>query len=159
SASRPTTDLGTYDLYLRALATFFPIARERIGDALDLFERAIATDPQFGPAHSWAALCHQRLVADGWATDPELSRGRSIERARRALDVSGNDPAILVNAASALAYFGEDIGAMIGLAERALALNANFARGWFISGVLRLWGGYPGMAISHVETMLRLSPR
>src|SRR5262249_32293025 len=69
SASRPTTDLGTYDLYLRALATFFPIARERIGDALDLFERAIATDPQFGPAHSWAALCHQRLVADGWATD------------------------------------------------------------------------------------------
>ncbi len=159
SATRPTTDLGTYDLYLRSLATFFPISKERIIEAVALFEQAIAIDPHFGPAHSWAALCHQRLVSDGWATDPELSRRRSIERARRALDVSGSDPAVLVNAASALAYFGEDIGAMIGLAERALALNANFARGWFISGVLRLWGGYPDIAIRHVESMLRLSPR
>lgn len=159
SATRATTDLGTYDLYLRALATFFPISKERIGEAVVLFEQAIAIDPDYGPAHSWAALCHQRLVADGWAAEPELSRRRSIERARRALEVGGSDPTILVNAASALAYFGEDIGAMIGLAERALALNANFARGWFISGVLRLWGGFPDTAVLHVENMLRLSPR
>jgi TolB-like protein len=159
SAARPTTDLGTYDLYLRALATFFPISKERIAAAVALFEQAIELDPNYAPAHSWAALCHQRLVADGWATDPEQSRLRSVERARRALDVGGNDPAVLVNAASTLAYFNEDIGAMIGLTERALALNANFARGWFISGVLHLWGGDPDTAIQHVETMLRLSPR
>jgi len=30
SAARPTTDLGAYDLYLRALAVFFPITKERI---------------------------------------------------------------------------------------------------------------------------------
>ena len=159
SATRPTTDLNTYDLYLRALATFFPISRERIGEALALFEQALTMDPHYGPAHSWAALCHQRLVADGWATDRALSRQCSMERARRALEVGGSDPAVLVNAASALAYFGEDIGAMISLAERALALNANFARGWFISGVLHLWSGHSDAAILHVANMLRLSPR
>ncbi len=58
-----------------------------------------------------------------------------------------------------LAYFGEDIGAMIGLVDRALALNPSFARGWFFSGVLRLWAGQPDLAIEHVETSLRLSPR
>ena len=70
-----------------------------------------------------------------------------------------NDPGILANAAFVLAYFGEDIGAMIGLVDRALALNPSFARGWYLSGLLRLWAGQPDLAIEHVETSLRLSPR
>jgi len=73
--------------------------------------------------------------------------------------VGGDDPGILANAALALANFGEDIGAIIALVDRALALNPNFARGWYASGVLRLWAGEPDMAIEHLETALRLSPR
>jgi len=71
----------------------------------------------------------------------------------------GDDPGILVNAAFALAYFGEDIDAMITLVDRALALNPSFARGWHLSGVLRLWAGQPDIAIDHLRTALRLSPR
>ena len=48
---------------------------------------------------------------------------------------------------------------MIGLVDRALALNPSFARGWYVSGFLRLWAGQPDLAIEHVETSLRLSPR
>ena len=48
---------------------------------------------------------------------------------------------------------------MMGLVDRALALNPNFARGWHISGVLRLWAGQPDIAIEHLEAALRLSPR
>ena len=48
---------------------------------------------------------------------------------------------------------------MIGLVDRALALNPSFARGWSISGLLRVWDGQPDLAIEHVETSLRLSPR
>ena len=48
---------------------------------------------------------------------------------------------------------------MIGLVDRALALNPSFARGWFVSGLLRVWAGQPDLAIEHVETSLRLSPR
>jgi adenylate cyclase len=73
--------------------------------------------------------------------------------------VAGDDPGILANAAHALAYFGEDIGAMMALVDRALALNPNFARGWFISGVLRQWAGQPDIAIEHVKAARRLSPR
>src|SRR5262249_51945688 len=54
---------------------------------------------------------------------------------------------------------GEDIGAMIGLVDRALALNPSFAQGWYRSGQIRLWAGYHDLAIGHVETALRLSPR
>ena len=48
---------------------------------------------------------------------------------------------------------------MMGLVDRALAVNPIYARGWFVSGILRLWAGQPDLAIEHVETSLRLSPR
>ncbi len=73
--------------------------------------------------------------------------------------VEGDDPGILANAAQALASFGEDIDAMMALVDRALALNPNYARGWLLSGALRLWAGQPDIAIEHLETALRLSPR
>ena len=82
-----------------------------------------------------------------------------MDFARRALEVAGDDGGILANAAITLAYFGEDIGAMLALVDRALALNPNFARGWQISGLLRLWAGQPDIAIEHVNAALRLSPR
>ena len=124
-----------------------------------MLEQAIAIDPHYGPALSWAAICHLRLVIDGWAEEPETTRRKAIDLARQALQVAENDPGILANAALVLAQFGEDIGAMIGLVDRALALNPSFARGWFVSGLLRLFAGQPDLAIEHVETSLRLSPR
>jgi adenylate cyclase len=159
SAGRPTNDLTAYDLYLRALATYYPITRERTFTTLELLRQAIAIDRHYGPALSWAAMCHMRLFREGWAEEPEIATREAVDCARQALQVAGDDPGILTNAAFALANFGEDIGAMIGLMERALALNPSFSRGWFCSGVLRLWAGQPDRAIEHAETALRLSPR
>ena len=100
-----------------------------------------------------------RLVADGWTETPETNRRKAIENARRALHVAESDPEVLANAAFVLAQLGEDISAMIALVDRALALNPGFARGWFFSGALRLWAGELDLAVEHMETSLRLSPR
>jgi adenylate cyclase len=159
SAARPTTNHGAYDLYLRALAVFFPTTRERIGEALDLLQKAIAIDPHYGPALAWTAMCHMRLVLDGWAKEPETSRCKAIEFARQALQAATDDPCIFVHSAFALAYFGENIDAMLGLVDRALALNPSYARGWYVSGLLRSFAGQHDLAVEHVETSLRLSPR
>ena len=48
---------------------------------------------------------------------------------------------------------------MTALADRALVLNPSFARGWHISGLLRLIAGQTDLAIEHIEASLRLSPR
>jgi len=45
---------------------------------------------------------------------------------------------------------------MMALVDRALALNPNYARGWHVSGVLRLRAGQPDIAIEHGEAALRL---
>jgi adenylate cyclase len=158
SAAKPTIDLGAYDFYLRAMAVFFPITKEGLFQALALLEQAIAIDPRYGPALSWAAVCHLRLVRDNWSEEPEKNRRKGVDLARQALQVGENDPGVLANAAEVLAGFGEDIGAMIGLVDRALALNPSSARGWFLSGMLRTWSGQPDLAMEHVVTSLRLSP-
>jgi TolB-like protein len=159
AVTRPTSDLTAYDLYLRALAVFYPITKDRVLKALGLLDQAIEIDRHYGPALSWAAFCHMTLVRDGWAEASEASRRKAIDFARQALDVGENDPSILATAANVLALFGEDIDAMVGLVDRALALNPSFARGWYVSGVLRVSAGEPDLAIEHVETSLRLSPR
>jgi len=159
SARRPTSDLTVYDLYLRALATYFPITRERVFEALHLLDRAIKIDPRYGPALAWAALCHSRRVLDGWADDLKASRRRATDLARQALNASENEPSVLAVAAFVLTMLGEDIDAMIGLVDRALALNPSFAHGWYISAGLRLAAGQADLALEHVETSIRLSPR
>jgi adenylate cyclase len=159
SAARPTNDLTAYDLYLRALATFYPITKERLLKVLELLEEAIAIDPHCGPALSLAAMCQMRLVRESWAEAPETASRKAVDLARQALQVAGDDPGILANAAFVLANFGEEIGAMMALVDRALALTPSFSRGWFLSGVLRLWASQPDLAIKHAEMALRLSPR
>jgi adenylate cyclase len=158
SANRSTNDLTAYDLYLQAYSIVLSAA-PLIPDALRLLEQAIERDPHYGLALAWAAVCCQRLCMDGRSKDPEADRHKGADFARRALQVAGDDPTVLANAALALTWFGEDISAMMTLADRALALNPSFARGWYISGLVRLFAGQPDTAIEHAEVSLRLSPR
>ncbi len=155
SAARPTADLTAYDLYLRGYAMFFSSA-QRIPEALRLMEQGIARDPHYGAALAWAAYCCMWQVFND---RNEHYRSKGADFARRALEVAGDDPAVLANTAFALAYLGEDIGAALALVDRALMLNPNFARGWHVSGNLRACAGQLDIALEHIENSVRLSPR
>jgi adenylate cyclase len=159
SADRPTSDLTAHDLYLRAIARFFPVTQQAVSETLGLLEKAIGRDPNFGPALAWAAICQLRLYLDGWTEQPETTIRKGRELARQALEVAASDPETVANAVFPLAYFGEDLSAMTALIDNALALNPSFARGWFCSGHVRLLAGDLQTAIEHSESSLRLSPR
>jgi len=57
-----------------------------------------------------------------------------------------------------LASFAEDIGSMIALVDRALALNPSYARGWYISGALRIWAGDLAVGIERIEGLSAAQP-
>jgi adenylate cyclase len=158
SVDRPTNDLTAYDLYLRAYEMFFASATQ-IPEALSLLERAIRRDPRYGPALAWAAVCCLRLWLDGSSVDPADDRRKSADYARRALQVAGDDPVVLANAALVLKDYSEDIDVMMTLVDRALALNPSFARGWYIGAILRMCAGRFDEALAFAEASLRLSPQ
>src|SRR5262249_36290995 len=81
SAARPLTGLTAYDLCLRALTAFFPIRKEGLVTVLGLFEQAVAIDEHYGPALSWAAICHLRLITEGWTEALENDRQVAIDLA------------------------------------------------------------------------------
>jgi TolB-like protein len=157
SANRPTHDLTAYDLYLRAYEIVLSSGKD-LPQALHLLDQAIDRDPRYAPALALAAVGHLRLCVDGLSKDPQADRRRGADLAHRALKVARDDPSTLANASLALAYFGEDIGAMVGLIDHALALNPSYARGWYVNGILRWFAGEADIAIEHIEASIRLSP-
>ena len=159
ATARPTNDLTAYDLYLRSIELARAWSREANLRALDLLEQAIERDPRYGLALARAAFCHSQIVFSGWAADPEPSRHQSIELARRALQVAGDDPIVLALAAGALANSDEDIEPLVGLIDRSLALNPGSAFGWMWSGWIHVFAGDPNRAVEHFKTALRLDPR
>jgi adenylate cyclase len=160
SADRPTNDLTAYDLYLRAVSLVGNNIAYREGwvSALELLGRAIERDPHYGVALANAANCHLHLHVSRWSADLDRNKDEGINLARRALQVTRDDPSVLGLCGHVLAYFGEDIDAAIKLIDHALTLNPSFANGWLWSGWVRAWAGQPELAINHFETALRLSP-
>ena len=61
SASRRTSDLSAYDLYLRACSMS---STYQLRQALALLEEAITRDPHYGPALGLAAQCCQHLATN-----------------------------------------------------------------------------------------------
>jgi TolB-like protein len=159
SLRRTTDDLTAYDLYLQARFTRISANRDGTMRALQLVERAPERDPNYGSALAEAAFCQQHIYICGWTNDLEATRAKGLDLARRALQAAPDDPFILANAAHALGLFGEDIATAIGLADRSLELNPSYARGWFVSGQLRMWAGQYDLGIEHLERTNRLSPR
>jgi len=159
AAQRPTNDLTAYDLYLRAREESETWERQRVERALDLLAQALDRDPEYGSALAAAAMCQTQLYLTSWATDLEAARHASIDYARRAMRVAGDDPYVLANVAYVFGLFGEDIDVALALIDRSLQLNPNFATGWVRSVNIRLWAGHYDIAIKHCETSIRLSPR
>ena len=97
------------------------------------------------------------MIREQRSEDQAADRLRGAEFSRRALDLAGDDPTVFVTPHDAMTYFGGDIRATMALIDRALTLNPNFARGWHVSGVIRILAGEPDVANEYARIALRLS--
>jgi adenylate cyclase len=158
ASNRPTADLTSYDLYLRALPLFRAWARQPIAQAIALLEQAVERDPQYGPALASLALCHSQNFLSGWG-DAAVEVERCKALARRARDAAPDDPMTVTSAAGALLALGEDTELLKRMVDGALARNPSHAFGWLWSGWIRTVAGEADLALEHFEMSLRLDPR
>ncbi len=64
SMARRTTDLTTYDFYLRALSLVWGWNREGVAAGIEILGRAIARDPEYAPVLALSAAAHTNLHVD-----------------------------------------------------------------------------------------------
>jgi adenylate cyclase len=155
---RPTENLGSYDLYLRALPLMQSFRPDKERAAIVLLERAIALDPDFGRALAVAAWCYAFFIIFGGSLDPERDRSRALQLARRAVAAGGDDAQALAYAANVLNNLEAKPDAALALIERAMALNPGAEVVWATAGIIYLAAGEPERAIEHLETAMRLDP-
>lgn len=155
---KPTASLDAYDYYLRGCAKLHSGTRENTDQALLLFQKAIAFDPEFASAHAMAAWCYCWRKVNGWMIDRAQEMGEGTRLARRAVELDKGDALALTRGGHALAHLAGDLEGGIALLDKALVLNPNLAATWFLGAFLRLWQGETDNAIEYFTHAIRLSP-
>jgi TolB-like protein len=156
ASRRPTQSMGAYELHLRASALEEDkLSKARELEQLDLLNRAIVIDPDFGSALCAAAWHHHRIFTREWSDDPEANRRQSIELAHRALKVSGDDAEVLAACGFLLGLIEKDWRTALTLIDRAMALNPGSSNVWRLSGAVQR---NPDLAAEHIERAMRLDP-
>jgi serine/threonine-protein kinase len=158
-----TTDLVAYDLYLRAQALFAdtsdPIhAREKLPQAAQLLDQAVARDPQF--LQAWCLLSRVHGVAYFRGHDHTAARldlaNAALEAARRLQPDAGE-----VHLALAIYYYNgfRDYGrarSELAIARRTLPNNAEVFQ---YTGFIDRREGHWAEATRNMERALELDPR
>jgi adenylate cyclase len=158
ASKRPTENMDSYDLYLRALPLCHTWIAAEVFKALDMLDRAVALDPDFGPAMAQAALCHAYAFGSGWSEEFERHRHLGLELARRAIAVGSEDAEVLALVANSMMQLEQDLDAPATLIDRAMVLNPGSSRVWYFSGILKVALGEPELAVQHFEMAMRLDP-
>lgn len=156
--NKPTASLNAYDCYLRGVAHVHRGTQEAVDEALSLFRRSIALDPEFAAAHAMAAWSYFWRKINGWSEDRVRETAEGERLARHAVELGRDDAVALTRGGHALAHLAGDLDSGIALLDRAVFLNPNLASAWFLGGFLRTWHGECNEAIEHFERAIRLSP-
>jgi adenylate cyclase len=158
AAKRPTENMGSYDLFLRALPLSRTYVENDMLEAIDLAERAIALDPDFASVLAFWALWKSQAIGWGWSDDPAGQRQLGIERAHRALRLAGDDPEVMSVVALAVLHLERDVTSAAALIDRAVELNPGSAVAWIYRADIQQVAGRTEMAVESVRTSMRLDP-
>lgn len=155
---KPTESLDAYDYYLRGMAKLHRGSQDSVDQALSLYLKAIAIDPDYALAYAMAAWCYCWRKVNRWMTDYPREIAEGVRLARRALELDKSDALVLTRSGHALAHLAGELSAGIALLDRALALNSNLAVARFLGAFLRLWHGETEEAIEYFTHAMGLSP-
>jgi adenylate cyclase len=150
--------MTAYDLTLQALDLFYHADRDSLRRAGALLERAIAIDPNYGPAYSYMAALRMRTIGQGWSENDAADSAIAADYARKAIEREPNDPVALAIYGHIQAYLLKDFAAGMDYLERALSAGPSCALAWGFSSLICGYVGQYAKAITRAERAVRLSP-
>jgi serine/threonine-protein kinase len=123
--SRPTENLEAYDLYLLGRSYWGQFSETGFQRAIELFEEAIALDPQFARAHAGIADSYA-LLTQGWGRPPVEVFPKVREAAEEALRLDPDLAEAHASLGAVRLFYDWDISGAIASLERAIELDPNY---------------------------------
>lgn len=160
AAKRPTENLQSYDLLLRARDQYRQAARSResLLGARGLYQRALEIDPGFAAARAGLALTYITDVAQNPVAErisPDLEIG--VSEARQAVSLDPNLALAYHVLSYGLAVQGDYAGGLQA-AKRAIELNPNDPDSMMALAKAQVRFGDYGEAVANAERARRLHP-
>jgi tetratricopeptide (TPR) repeat protein len=150
--SRPTITI------LEEFAKRHTSKKDTFIEALPLLQKAIELDPGYAQAYAVAAFWYVLLISFGWSENRERETTEATWFARKALELTKDDPLVLAQAGYTLAYMADELEDGSDLLKRAVMADPNYAIAWYLIGLINVFMGNYEEAISQLERGLRLSP-
>jgi adenylate cyclase len=154
---RPNNPDAT-DLAMRAEALWSSSDESRLGDVMNLYERALALDPHNLPAMTGLAGVLQERVLQFASKDPsaDIARADALIDSTLALQPDNS----WAHGIKAWLFFAKrQFGPATAEAETAIAEDRNYADAYAAAGFFQLFLGHSEKGFASVEKALRLSPR
>jgi adenylate cyclase len=156
--AKGTKSLEAYLKVMQAREHHEVFTKESQAQARQLAEEAIALDPGYALAYSYAAMALAHEVMVGAYLNPReaLERGMKLVQKAVALDDSLAHPHQIMS--KYYIMLNRDYEKGIAEAERAVALEPNSVDAFSQLGINLLWTGRPAEAIPIFQKAMRLSP-
>ncbi len=152
-----TDNLEAYDAFLHGMEYMWRNTKEAITiQARQMFEKAIALDPQYAEAYALLSATYYREWALRYSVDPQtLERAFELEQQALALDDSLPVAHSLLGGVYAQK---QQYDQALAEGERAIALDPNNADSYVLHANILNLAGRPEEAIRMIEQAMRLSP-
>ena len=156
-AARPTSDLTTYELYLKGRVLWGKRGGDNIRQAIAFYEQAIVRDPNYAPAYAGLAEAYVILPIYTDASARE-AYAKAKAAALKALQLD-DKLAEAHNALAMVLFLYLDIAGSIPEFQRAIALNPNYATAhhWYGFNPLSTLGRFDE-AIAESKRAVELDP-
>lgn len=155
SMSRPPASLAAYQLLQRGLLRLRGYGTGDNLAARELFEQALAKDPQYALAHSYLALTE--LILGGWGETPPEVLASIVERSELAVQLAPEEPRCHRILGQALLFSRRHDAAEYHF-RRALDLNPFDADTIAQMGSLLTMRGRPVEALTWLDRAVRINP-
>jgi len=152
-------NLTAYDLVLQALGQLYEVDYESFSRARGLLQQAIAYDPGYAPAYSYAAYWYMFRMSQGWSPDARADVTEAARTAAAAIERDPGDALALAICGHVHAYLMKDYDTAVEYLDRALAAGPNCALAWTMSSATCGYLDQGAIAVLRAEHGLRLSPR
>jgi len=156
--SAGTRNLAAYDLYLRGIALWQTRRGDALWQALELFEKAVAADPEFAQAYAGQALVYAVVWDYSGRITASESFARATDLAARALalDPTLPEPYAVLGSVAATELRRATADALL---RRAIALRPSFATAYQWRGTLLMTSGDLAGSLASLERATSLDPR